>query len=108
MNYHTSQGVNFGSIRDMILSTDAPDFITVRTEKTKRKTRKCDGSGHSSTDMVTIVFEPEDKFYRLSFHKRRRLDDFDWDPFGYIKDEHSCTPLCEVKFLYNFQAKPKF
>ena len=34
-----------------------------------------------------IVSEPEDKRYRVSFHKRRRLDDnCDSVPFVYIKD----------------------
>jgi len=46
LNYAMSQLVNFDSIRDMILDTDAPHVITVHTErKIKRKMRKCDGSG---------------------------------------------------------------
>jgi hypothetical protein len=91
LNYATSQIVNFDSIRDMILNTDAPDVIIVHTErKIKRKIRNCDVSGPSSADMVTIVSEPEEKVYRVSFHKRRRLDGFDSVPFGYIKDDHSC------------------
>jgi len=62
LNYATSQLVNFESIKDMILCADIKDVITVRTErKIKRKLRKCDGSGPSSTDMVTVVSEPEEK-----------------------------------------------
>jgi hypothetical protein len=93
LNYATALLVNFDSIRDMILGTDAAaDVITVRTErKIKRKKRTCDGSGPSSAGVATIVSEPEEKNYRVSFHKRRRLDNFDSVPFGYIKDEQSVT-----------------
>ena len=62
LNYTESQFVNFDSIKNMILCADVKDVITVRTErKIKRKLRKCDGSGPSSTDMVTVVSEPEEK-----------------------------------------------
>jgi hypothetical protein len=55
----------------------------VRTErKIKRKKRTGDGAG-----VATIVSEPEEKIYRVSFHKRRRLDNFDSVPFGYTKNE---------------------
>jgi hypothetical protein len=48
LNYATAQLVNFDSIRNMILCTDATDVITVRTErKIKRKKRKGDGSGQA-------------------------------------------------------------
>jgi len=88
LNYVTSHLVNFGSIKDMILGTDAPDVMTVNTEREiKRRMRMCDGSGPSSADMVTIVSEPEEKICRVSFHMRRRPDDFDSVPFGCIKDE---------------------
>jgi hypothetical protein len=90
LNYATSRLLNFCSIKNMILVTDAANIITVRTDrKIKRKMRKCGGSGPSSADTVTIVSEPEEKFYRVSIHKRRRLDDFDSVPFGYIKDAKS-------------------
>jgi hypothetical protein len=55
--------------------------------KIKRKERRSDGSGPSAADTVTVVSEPEDKIYRVSFHKRRRLDNFDSVPFGYVADE---------------------
>lgn len=51
--------------------------------------KKCDGSGPSNADMVTVVSEHEDKIYRKSFHKRRRLDDLDSVPFWYIKNEQA-------------------
>jgi hypothetical protein len=72
----------------MILGTDAADVITVRTErKIKRKMKKGDGSGQSSAGVANIVSEPEEKIYGVSFHKRRRLDDFDTYPSGYRKSE---------------------
>jgi hypothetical protein len=78
LNYATSHLVNFDSIKYMILGTDASDVITVHTErKIKRKMRSCGGSGPCSADMMTIVSESKEKIYRVSFHKRRRLDDFD-------------------------------
>jgi len=33
--------------------------------------------------LVSIVAEPEDKIYRISFFKRRRLDHHTSVPFGY-------------------------
>jgi hypothetical protein len=90
LNYATSQLVNFESIRDMILDADAREVITVRTErKIKRKMRKRDGSGLPGADTIAVVSEPEAKIYRVSLHKRRKLDDFDSVPFGYIKDGQS-------------------
>jgi len=80
----------------MILGTDAAVVITVRIDrKIKRKMRKCDGSGPSSAHTVTIVSETEEKINRVSFHKRKRLDDFDSVPFGYTKEAQSSpTPQC--------------
>jgi len=62
----------------MILRTgDAPPtVVSVHTEeKIKRK-----GTGGG---FVAIVIEPEDKIHRISFFKRRRLDDHTSVPFGY-------------------------
>ena len=54
------------------------ETVTVHTEgKIKRKR----GNG----GRVQIVTEPEDKTYRVSFLKRRRLHDNTSVPFGYIK-----------------------
>jgi hypothetical protein len=90
LNYSAAQLVNFDSIRDLILDTDAGEVITVRTDrKIKRKMKRCDGSGPSNADTVTIVLEPEEKVYRVAFHKRRHLDDFDSVPLGYVKNEQS-------------------
>jgi hypothetical protein len=52
----------------VILGTFPADIITVCTErKIKRKKRKGDGSGPSSAGVATIVFEPEEKIYRVCF-----------------------------------------
>jgi hypothetical protein len=45
---------------------------------TDRKIKRKKGQGG-----VTIVTETEDKIYRLSFYKRRRLNDNTSFPFGY-------------------------
>ena len=67
--------VNFDVIRDMILGTGEP-IVTVNTErKIKPKTN---GGG-----IVSIITEPEDKMYRISFFKRRRLAVNSSVPFGY-------------------------
>jgi hypothetical protein len=61
LNYADAHLVYFDSIFDMILGANARDVITVRTDrKSKRKMRKCDGSGLVGTDTVTIVSEPEE------------------------------------------------
>jgi len=75
LNYSASQLVNFEKIKDMILSKD-DETVIVRTEN-KIKRKKIDGGVH-------LISEPEDKTYRVSFLKRRRLNDNTSLPFGYI------------------------
>jgi len=75
LNYNASKLVNFESIRDMILRT-GDDVVNVHTERKIKRKRM--GGG-----LVAIVTEPEDKIYRISFFKRRRLDDNTSVPFGY-------------------------
>ena len=79
LKYSASQLVNFESIRHMILRGGGceTDTVTVHTE---RKIKRKRGNGR-----VQIVREPEDKTYRVSFFKRRRLHDNTSVPFGYIK-----------------------
>ena len=78
LNYTASQLVNFHVIRDMILNREPDSFVTVRSEhKIKRRKRRSEGA-------VSIITEPEDKRYRISFLKRRRLSDNNSVPFGYI------------------------
>jgi hypothetical protein len=78
LNYHASQLVNFAKMKDMILSTDVDETVTVRT-KNKSKRKRCDGG-------VNIISQPEEKMYRVSFSKRKRLNDNTSLPFGYIYD----------------------
>jgi len=54
---------------------DEPPVINVHTQKRIKRKRK----GRT----VSIVTEPEDKIYRISFFKRRRLGDNTSVPFGY-------------------------
>ena len=76
LNYSASQFVNFAKIKDMILSKKVDETVIVHT-KNKIKRKKIDG--------VQLISEPEDKTYRVSFLKRRRLNDNTSLPFGYIK-----------------------
>jgi len=69
-NYNASQLVNFEVIRDMILGTGGKPTVTVHTERKGGRT-------------LSIVTEPEDKLYRISYFKRRRLDEIMPVPFGY-------------------------
>ena len=77
LNYNASKLVNFESIRDMILRT-GDDVLHVHTERMIRRKRMGGGGG-----LVAIVTEPEDKIYRITFFKRRRLGDNTPVPFGY-------------------------
>jgi len=76
LNYNASKLVNFERVRDMILRT-GDDVLHVHTER-KIKRKRTGGGG-----LVAIVTEPEDKIYRISFFKRRRLGDNTSVPFGY-------------------------
>jgi hypothetical protein len=51
-----------------------PDLLMFHTDKKIKRKRK--GVAH--------ITEPEDKVYRISFHKRRRLSDKTSVPLGYI------------------------
>ena len=66
--------MNFETIKDMMFSKD-DETVIVRTEN-KIKRKKIDGGVH-------LISGPEDKTYRVSFLKRRRLNDKSL-PFGYI------------------------
>jgi len=77
LNYNASKLVNFASIRDMILRT-GNDVVNVHTERKIKRKRMGGGGG-----IVAIVTEPEDKIYRISFFKRRRLGDNTSVPLGY-------------------------
>jgi len=82
LNYNASKLVNFERLNDMILKSgdETPPetvIINVHTEKKIKRRRKVVGG------LVSIITEPEDKIYSISFFKRRRLDDHTPVPFGY-------------------------
>ena len=66
----------------MILKTGEPTpaVVTVHTDKKIKRKRGKDGR-------VQILSEAEDKIYRVSFFKRRRLHDNNSVPFVYINNE---------------------
>jgi len=74
-NYSASQLVNFEKIKDIIMSKD-DETVIVRTEN-KIKRKNIDGGVH-------LISERKDKTYRVSFLKRRRLNDNTSLQFGYI------------------------
>jgi hypothetical protein len=62
----------------MVLGGNGSDRVTVHTEhKIKHK---------RAVGWIDIITEPEDKMYRISFFKRRRLVDNTSVPFGYISE----------------------
>jgi len=66
-------------MKDMILTKEDNETVIVRTKnEIKRK---------NSNGGVNIISEPEDKTYRVSFLKRRRLNDNTSLPFGYINGD---------------------
>jgi hypothetical protein len=81
LNYSASHLVNFTVIRDMVLK-GVPDVVNVKTEKKIKRKRK--GMTEGGSACVSLITEPEDKIYRLSFLKRRRQNDNTSVPFGYI------------------------
>ena len=64
----------------MIMRGTETDTVTVHTARKIKRKRCRDGVGR-----IRIVTEPEDKTYRVSFLRRRRLHDKTSLPFGYIK-----------------------
>jgi hypothetical protein len=78
LNYSSSRLVNFDVMRDLILGGNESERVTFHTDhKIKRK---------SAGGRMDIITEPEDKLYRISFFKRRRLADNLSVPFGYISE----------------------
>ena len=65
LNYNPSLLVDFEVIKDMILGKTETEQVTVHTEKKIKRKGKAGGG------VVTIITEPEDKLYRISFFKRR-------------------------------------
>ena len=76
LNHHASKLVNFEVINAMILKQVDP-IVNAHTEhKIKRRIRE--------VGMVDVVTEPENKRYKISFFKRRRMHDHSSVPLGYI------------------------
>jgi hypothetical protein len=65
-------------LKEMILKGDEQETVTVQTQKKIKRKRGKGGDGR-----INIITEPEDKLYRMSFLKRRRLNDNTSIPFGY-------------------------
>jgi len=61
--------VNFAVFKDNVLEGTKMRHIIVHTEKKIKRKRKVGGG------ILSIITEPEDKIYRISFYKRRRLAD---------------------------------
>jgi len=76
LNYNASQLVNFEVIKEMILGKSESEQVTVHTEMKIKRKRKAGGG------VVSIRTETEDKLYRISFFKRRRLHDNTIVPFA--------------------------
>jgi hypothetical protein len=66
----------------MILRRDGTETVAVHTEKKIKHKGGKDADGR-----INIITEPEDKIYRVSFLKRRPLNDNTSVPFGYIKED---------------------
>ena len=77
LNYTASQLVSFNVIRDKILHHESDRVVIVHTEN-KIKLKKKLGAA------VSIITEPEDKRYRISFIKIRDLNGNNYVPFGYV------------------------
>jgi len=75
LNYSAKQLLNSDVMKVMILVTGKPKVIVHSKKKIKRKS-----NGGAA---VAIVTDPEDKMYRISFFKRRRLGDNSSVPFAY-------------------------
>ena len=76
LNYKASQLENFETIKGLVVNGLSNSTVTVRTDK-KIKRKRGDGT------CVSIGTKAEDKIYRVSFFKRRRLDDNTSLSFGY-------------------------
>ena len=76
LHYKASQLVNFEAIKELVLRGRLKSTVRVRTDKKIKRKR-------GDVACVSIVTDPENKIYRVTFFKRRRLDDNMSVPFGY-------------------------
>ena len=63
LKYNASQKVNFKVIKNMILGKTETEQVTVHTEEKNKRKRKAGGV------VVSIIIEPEDKLYSISFSR---------------------------------------
>ena len=83
LNYKASQLVNFDTIKNLVLKRPANNTVTVNTSK-KVKRERDEGA------CVSIVTDPEDKIYTISFSKRRRRSDNTSVPLWHKYIKRSC------------------
>ena len=106
LNYNASKLVNFERIKDMMLRSGYEPQTTVNVHTEKKMKRKWKGAG-----LVLIVTEPEDKMYRISFFKGRRLGDHTSVPFGYKQEGffgERCTILACLSMSDDLKFKHPF
>ncbi|XP_031330124.1 uncharacterized protein LOC116182909 [Photinus pyralis] len=71
LNHKNSRIINFESMKDMVLSNSKDSIYVYNDRKIVRD--KC----------YNVISRPESKQYRISYSKRRRIENFDTLPFGY-------------------------
>jgi hypothetical protein len=76
LNYRASKLVNFEVIKAILLE-QGESVLNVHTEHKIKRKRRAGGT-------VDVVTESENKRYRISFFKRRRMHDHSSVPLGYI------------------------
>jgi len=76
LNYHASKLLNFEVIKAMILGLGV-SVVNVHTEHKMKRKRRAGG-------VIDLMTEPENKRYRISFFKRRRMPDHSLVHLGYI------------------------
>ena len=76
LNYHASKLVNFEVMQSMILG-QGESVVNVHTEHKMKRKRRAGG-------VIDLMTEPENKRYRISFFKRRRMPDHSLVHLGYI------------------------
>jgi hypothetical protein len=76
LSYRASLLVNFAKMKAMILAMDDNETVIVRTQNKIKRKRGRGGEG--------TISQPEEKTYRVSFLKRRRLNENTSLTFGYI------------------------
>ena len=97
LNYHASNLVNFDVISAMIMEQGEP-IVNVHTEHGIKRKRRADG-------LIDIVTEHENKRYRVSFFKRRRMHDNSSVPLGYIQGMSRGREPCYSPTLHGRRTK---